>query len=100
MRTKNPRFNRIAPIVCGVPRCDTDITPHTNRFSTRVPTRKPRVKPHRITRDLRINMFYRTRCINTPAPHIRISDLIRDRGASDIGMGTETRYLIGLGAKL
>ncbi len=35
MSTKqNPRFNRFAPIVCGVLRCDEDSTPHTNRFSS------------------------------------------------------------------
>ncbi len=33
---KNPRFNRCAPIVCGVPRCDKFSTPHTDRYSTRV----------------------------------------------------------------
>ncbi len=38
MRTKNPRLNRFAPIVCGVLRCDKDSTPHTNRFSTREQT--------------------------------------------------------------
>ncbi len=37
MRTKNARFNRFAPRVCGVPRCDKDSTPHTNRFSTKSP---------------------------------------------------------------
>ncbi len=38
MRTKNPRLNSFDPIVCGVLRYDEDSTPHTNRFSTRVPT--------------------------------------------------------------
>ncbi len=66
IRTKNPSFNRFAPIVCGVPRCDKDSTPHTNRFSTKSLDCEHR-KPCKISRDLRINMFYRTRCINTPA---------------------------------
>ncbi len=35
----NPIFNRFSPIVCGVLRCDEDSTPHTNRSSTRVPTK-------------------------------------------------------------
>ncbi len=63
---KHPRFNRFAPIVCGVLGCDKDSTPHTNRFSTKSPDCE-HGKPRKISRDLRINMFYRTRCINTPA---------------------------------
>ncbi len=66
MRTKSPRFNRFAPTVCGVLRCDKESTPHTNRFSTKSPDCE-HGKPRKISRDLRINMFYRTHCINTPA---------------------------------
>ena len=38
MKTKNARFNRFAPTVCGVPLIDKDSAPHTNRFPTSVPT--------------------------------------------------------------
>ncbi len=66
MRTKNPRFNHFAPIVCVVC-CDvTKTAHHTYRFSTKSPDCE-RGKPRKISRELRINMFYRTRCINTPA---------------------------------
>ncbi len=53
-----------APIVCGVPRCDKDSTPHTTIFSTKSPDCE-HGKPSKISRDLRINMYYRTRCVNT-----------------------------------
>ncbi len=56
MRTKNPIFNRFAPIVGGVPRCDKDNTPPINRFSTKCPDCE-HGKPRKISRDLRINMF-------------------------------------------
>ncbi len=58
MRTKkNPTFNRFTPIVCGVLRRDEDSTPHTNRFSTRVPNLN--MGNLTISGDLRINnVFY------------------------------------------
>ncbi len=62
IRAKNPRFNRFV-VWCAAM---TKTAHHTNTFLTKSPGCE-HGKPFKISWDLRIKMFYRTRCINTPA---------------------------------
>ncbi len=54
---KKTRFNHFTPIVCGVPRCDKDSTPHINRFSTKSHDFE-HGKLRKISGDLRINKIF------------------------------------------